>query len=82
MGILRRLGAILGFLKDEPHGGGGDEEDDDRPAEAPPRQTARGFRVQVPVSAAADDKPSVGPILVPCNLGEGGVQVFDLSSVL
>lgn len=71
MGILRRLGSILGFGKDEPHGGG-DEDDDDRTVESVPRRRTRGYSVQVPVAA---DKPSAGPILVPCSLGEGGVQV-------
>lgn len=76
MGILKRLGSIFGFLKDDPHsagGGGIGEDDEDRTAERLPRRPTKGFSVQVPV---ASDKATAGPVLVPCNIGEGGVQGF------
>lgn len=69
---------MLKFLKDDPHRGGRDGGrgrdfgDDDRASESFSREPPKGFGVQVPV---AIDKAIVGPIIVPCVLGEGGVQV-------
>ncbi|PKA47740.1 hypothetical protein AXF42_Ash014517 [Apostasia shenzhenica] len=68
MGFLRRIGAILGFVRDEAQVV---VEEGEGPGDSPPRR--RGFSIQVPV---AIEKHNVGPVLVPCSLGEGGVQGF------
>ncbi|PKU61367.1 hypothetical protein MA16_Dca017799 [Dendrobium catenatum] len=70
MGFFRRIGTILGFVKDEAHAVG--EEDGDKINDSAQRRPGRGFSVQVPVAA---EKPSLGPVIIPCSLGEGGVQV-------
>ncbi|MQL91324.1 hypothetical protein Taro_023935 [Colocasia esculenta] len=76
MGFLRRIASILGFLHGAAADGDGDE--DDNPAaekgeaQPPPSAARRGFSLQVPV---ATTRPHAGPVLAPCNLGEGGVQV-------
>ncbi|CAL9098459.1 unnamed protein product [Musa textilis] len=72
MGILRRIAGFLGLTREE-------EEEEEEHAEAgrtgagPPRAAGRGFGVQVPVAV---ERPSPGPVLVPCDPGEGGVQGF------
>ncbi|KAJ6820848.1 uncharacterized protein M6B38_393880 [Iris pallida] len=80
MGLMRRIGSILGFLKDDsPHAAGDDDDDDHHHRTTPdalPRRPRKGFSVQVPVPASATEKPYAGPIVVPCSLGEGGVQGF------
>ncbi|KAJ6840794.1 uncharacterized protein M6B38_268950 [Iris pallida] len=83
MGLLRRIGTILGFLKDDPHAGDDDDDDHHHHQTTPdslPRRPRKGFSVQVAVAAAASggggDKPNAAPIVVPCSVGEGGVQGF------
>ncbi|KAH0448954.1 hypothetical protein IEQ34_022754 [Dendrobium chrysotoxum] len=71
MGFFRRIGTILGFVKEEAHAVG--EEDGDKINDSAQRRPGRGFSVQVPVAA---EKPSLGPVIIPCSLGEGGVQGF------
>ncbi|RWW15268.1 hypothetical protein GW17_00020902 [Ensete ventricosum] len=83
MGILRRIAGFLGLTREEeeeeeehaearhPNGGGGDG--GGRTGAGPPRAAGRGFGVQVPVAV---ERPSPGPVLVPCDPGEGGVQGF------
>ncbi|RRT45362.1 hypothetical protein B296_00055183, partial [Ensete ventricosum] len=40
-------------------------------ATRPPRAAARGFSALAPVAV---ERPSVGPVIVPCDPGEGGIQ--------
>ncbi|GFS32546.1 nascent polypeptide-associated complex (NAC), alpha subunit family protein [Actinidia rufa] len=76
MRFLKRIAGFLGFVKDEGHEVREKDEDDDdvdvdddvnRPETHLPR---KGFSVpvQVPVER------SLGPVLVPCAVGDGGVQ--------
>ncbi|KAK1261585.1 hypothetical protein QJS04_geneDACA008796 [Acorus gramineus] len=75
MGFLRRIAAVLGFVRgDDNHGidGSGDSEEEDRTdREAILRRHRKGFSVQVPVAV---DRHLAGPVIAPCNPGEGGVQ--------
>ncbi|XP_020091399.1 uncharacterized protein LOC109712314 [Ananas comosus] len=80
MRFLRRIAGIFGLGRDdaahnEGSDGAGEGGGDDRAAEGAARR--RGFSVQVPVavdrSAAAGGG---GPVLVPSDLGDGGVQGF------
>ncbi|XP_020081576.1 uncharacterized protein LOC109705258 [Ananas comosus] len=82
MRFLRRIAGIFGLGRDdaahnEGSDGAGEGAGDDRAAEGAARR--RGFSVQVPVavdrSAAAGGG---GPVLVPSDLGDGGVQVLEL----
>uniref|UniRef100_A0A1D1Z7B6 AT-hook DNA-binding motif-containing protein 1 n=1 Tax=Anthurium amnicola TaxID=1678845 RepID=A0A1D1Z7B6_9ARAE len=75
MGFLRRMASILGFLHGAADDGDGGE-DDGRAAgkgeaQSPTPAARKGFGVQVPVPAP---RPQAGPVLVPCDPGEGGVQ--------
>ncbi|KAK6947437.1 hypothetical protein RJ641_000910 [Dillenia turbinata] len=84
MGFLRRIAGILGFGKDEVGHEVKDLEDDNTNNnnyctdhnrfndEDLSRLPRKGF--SVPVQVAVDRAP-VGPILVPCSGGEGGVQL-------
>ncbi|CAL9781356.1 unnamed protein product [Musa acuminata subsp. burmannicoides] len=81
MGFFRRIAGFLGLTREEDeaeedadarHQNGGGEEGG-RTGAFPPRAAARGFSVHVPVAV---ERPSVGPVLVPCDPGEGGVQGF------
>ncbi|XP_026660200.2 uncharacterized protein LOC103706379 isoform X1 [Phoenix dactylifera] len=75
MGFFRRMAGFLGIGRDdgnEPDGGGGGEvEEEDRMGKRLPRGRAKGFSVQVPHVV---ERSSVGPVLIPCSPGEGGVQ--------
>lgn len=71
MGFFRRIGTILGFSKEDGHAVV--EEIEGKVGDTTQPLPARRFRVQVPVAA---EKPSLGPVVVPCSLGEGGVQGF------
>ncbi|XP_072985357.1 uncharacterized protein [Typha latifolia] len=77
MGFLRRVAGLFGLGRDEAHeatdGGAGGEGGDDRTANTAASSTTRGFGVQIPVAV---DRPVAGPVLVACDLGEGGVQGF------
>ncbi|XP_008788677.2 uncharacterized protein LOC103706379 isoform X2 [Phoenix dactylifera] len=77
MGFFRRMAGFLGIGRDdgnEPDGGGGGEvEEEDRMGKRLPRGRAKGFSVQVPHVV---ERSSVGPVLIPCSPGEGGVQGF------
>lgn len=86
MGFFRRIAGFLGLTREEdeaeedadarhPNGGG---EEGGRTGAGPPRAAARGFSVHVPVAV---ERPSVGPVLVPCDPGEGGVQVLSSNLV-
>ncbi|XP_010941232.1 uncharacterized protein [Elaeis guineensis] len=80
MGFFRRIAGFLGLVRDEANeaaaggrGGGEEEEEDKRTGKSLPRSRAKGFSVHVPVTV---ERPSVGPVLIPCGPGEGGVQGF------
>lgn len=75
MGLFRKIGNFLGFVKDE-----AEElrEEEDRGCvscnsnEATQNLPRKGFSVAVQVPA---DRPAIGPLLIPCISGDGGVQV-------
>ena len=72
MRFLRRIAGFLGFAKDEEHELK-DEGDYDAGANSAEHHLHRkgvSVPVQVPV-----ERPQQGPVLVPCGVGEGGVQV-------
>ncbi|KAI3441890.1 uncharacterized protein J3R85_001942 [Psidium guajava] len=87
MGLFRRIAGILGFGRDEvnrddedqrQHRGDGEEDGDDHPNSASRSRSyqdtglpRRGFSVPVKVAV---ERPSFGPVLVPCDSGDGGVQ--------
>ncbi|XP_077234328.1 uncharacterized protein LOC143876512 [Tasmannia lanceolata] len=76
MRFLRRIAGIFGFLKDENHETNNNEEENDNEdrgerEETRPRGPMKGFSVKVPVPV---ERAHQGPVLAPCNLGEGGVQ--------
>ncbi|CAA7393243.1 unnamed protein product [Spirodela intermedia] len=81
MGFLRRMAGMLGLVHGEDGGDVAEEEDregvgeDKRRADSSAAASAnrRGFSVQVPVPV---ERPQVGPVFVPCDVGEGGVQGF------
>lgn len=76
MGLFRRIGNFLGFVKDEAEELRGEEERDSvsssafAAAQELPR---KGFSVSVQVPV---DRPPTGPLLIPCSSGDGGVQGF------
>ena len=74
MRFLKRIAGFLGFVKDEGHEVR-DEDEDDVDADVNRQDTYRprkGFSVPVQVPV---ERPQVGPVLVPCTGGAGGVQV-------
>ncbi|WOK92738.1 hypothetical protein Cni_G01429 [Canna indica] len=88
MKLLRRIAGFFGISRDEidAHGaregsGGSAAGPEERtstsgaPGPAVPATAASrgGFSVQVPVAV---ERPALGPVLVPCEPGEGGVQGF------
>ncbi|XP_072966608.1 uncharacterized protein [Typha angustifolia] len=81
MRLLRRIASIFGLAGDDHHeASGGDargsgQEGGDRTVKIAPSQApARAYSVQEPV--AVDKPTTVRPIIVPCDLGDGGVQGF------
>ncbi|KAK3041598.1 hypothetical protein RJ639_000732, partial [Escallonia herrerae] len=80
MGFWRRIAGYLGFPKDEAHearDGDNNEQEVEEGQEPTGFDTAhlnrKGFSVTVQVPV---DKASPGPVLLPCNPGEGGLQGF------
>ncbi|XP_042489185.1 uncharacterized protein LOC122069274 [Macadamia integrifolia] len=75
MGFMRRIASILGFLKDDHHDVNDEDEDADghrnRGHKAETRRSISGFSVEVPVAV---DRSYLGPVLTPCDRGDGGVQ--------
>ncbi|KAI7993664.1 hypothetical protein LOK49_LG11G02175 [Camellia lanceoleosa] len=73
MGLLRRLAGFLGFPKDDGHEVKDEVEDDLGPdshrVESHLHRKGFSVPVQVPV-----ERPQLGPVLVPCFVGDGGVQ--------
>ncbi|GFZ15438.1 hypothetical protein Acr_24g0016280 [Actinidia rufa] len=71
MRFLRRIAGFLGFAKDEEHELK-DERDYDADANSAEHHLHRkGFSVPVQVPV---ERPQQGPVLVPCGVGDGGVQ--------
>ncbi|XP_072993457.1 uncharacterized protein [Typha latifolia] len=80
MRLLRRIASIFGLAGDDHHeASGGDvrgsgQEGGDRTVKIAPQGPARAYSVQVPVAV---DKPTTArPIIVPCDIGDGGVQGY------
>lgn len=75
MGFFRRIAGFLGFSKDDGHEVKEEEDDgttDDHHNRAyEPRAPRKGFSVPVQVAV---ERPQFGPVLAPCNPGEGGIQ--------
>ncbi|PKI46892.1 uncharacterized protein LOC116205644 [Punica granatum] len=80
MGLFRKIAGLFGFGKDdvnkdeeEDEEGGGEEEDRNRGAAnfQPTGLPRKGFGVPVQVPV---ERSNPGPVLVPCNSGDGGVQ--------
>ncbi|XP_078440191.1 phospholipid hydroperoxide glutathione peroxidase isoform X2 [Wolffia australiana] len=80
MGFLRRMAGILGFIHGEEGGDQADEEEINKrragtsasPSTAGfPGRKGFGVQVQVPV-----ERSQLGPVIVACSAGEGGVQGF------
>ncbi|GMH26753.1 hypothetical protein Nepgr_028596 [Nepenthes gracilis] len=78
MRFFRRIAGILGLGKDDTHAS--KDEDDDADADEtghdqmnvePIPGPRKGFSVPVQVAV---ERPSLGPVVVPCNAGNGGVQ--------
>ncbi|KAA8525898.1 hypothetical protein F0562_008002 [Nyssa sinensis] len=71
MRFLRRIAGFLGFAKDENHEVKDEDEDN---ADVNPVEThlpRKGFSVPVQVAV---ERAQVGPVVIPCGVGEGGVQ--------
>ncbi|XP_052171100.1 uncharacterized protein LOC127787211 [Diospyros lotus] len=66
MRFFKRIAGFLGFAKAE----GEDDVDADGNG-VDPHLTRKGFSVAVQVPV---DRPQLGPVLVPCSVGSGGVQ--------
>lgn len=84
MGLFRRIAGFLGLSREDEEegedagrpkseGSGGADDGAGRNGADPSAGTAaRGFGVQVPVAV---ERPNLSSVLVPCDPGEGGVQV-------
>ncbi|KAK4745252.1 hypothetical protein SAY87_011564 [Trapa incisa] len=78
MGIFRKISGLLGFGKDDANRGGeGEEEGVDQNCKGsefqPTGLPRKGFSVPVQVAV---ERTNLGPVLVPCDSGDGGVQGF------
>ncbi|KAK9266913.1 hypothetical protein L1049_027172 [Liquidambar formosana] len=79
MGFLRKIAGLLGLAKDEAHEVKEEDEDDaddhhhhqNRVGREEIRGPRRGFSVPVQVPV---ERPQIGPVLIPCGHGEGGIQ--------
>ncbi|KAG6509893.1 uncharacterized protein LOC121974731 [Zingiber officinale] len=70
MGFFGRIASFFGLTRDD-----GEEDEAATARFATGRSgTGRGIAVQVPV---ATELPSLGPVLLPCDPGEGSVQGFN-----
>lgn len=81
MRFLRRIAGFLGIVRDNGPEVKDDEEDQDKIDDNNNQRSSnfqetglprKGFGVQVQVAV---ERPLPGPIIVPCNSGNGGVQV-------
>lgn len=73
MGFLRRVAGFLGFGKDESVEANDELNDDGDVNRVDPNLHRKGFSVSVKVAA---NRAQVGPLLVPCDVGDGGIQVI------
>lgn len=73
MGFLRRVAGFLGFGKDESVEANDELNDDGDVNRVDPNLPRKGFSVSVKVAA---NRAQVRPLLVPCDSGDGGVQVI------
>lgn len=76
MRFFRRIAGLLGLARDDGHEVKDEEDDhhnDNRPIFQDTGFSRRGFGVPVQVTV---DRPHLGPVLLPCTTGDGGVQVF------
>lgn len=83
MGLLRKLAGFLGFVKDDAHEHKDEDDDHNNHSDSQAAHNnnraqfqetglpRRGFSVPVQVSL---DRPHLGPLLSPCNHGDGAVQ--------
>uniref|UniRef100_A0A5B7AU22 Uncharacterized protein n=1 Tax=Davidia involucrata TaxID=16924 RepID=A0A5B7AU22_DAVIN len=74
MRFLRRIAGFLGFVKDEAHEVKDEDEEDEENADVNRVEThlpRKGFSVPVQVAV---ERAQVGPVVIPCSVGEGGVQ--------
>lgn len=77
MGFWKKIAGILGLSgKEESH----HEEDVVEEIEPPHHQFHPQFISRKGFSQVAVDRPPVGPLLLPTLSGDGGVQVFSVSS--
>ncbi|WOL18277.1 hypothetical protein Cni_G27070 [Canna indica] len=78
MGIFRRIASFLGLTPEE--------EDEEAAAAADARHSvsggrtgaSRGVGVHFPVAA---ERPNLGPVVIPCDPSEGGVQTQDMHTL-
>lgn len=80
MGFFKRIAGLLGFVRDENHETTNEDRDEagnDRADQEEPRHRGptKGFSVQVPATVDRT-APNLGPVLLPCNPAQGGVQVL------
>ncbi|KAJ8633774.1 hypothetical protein MRB53_027110 [Persea americana] len=78
MGFFKRIAGLLGFVRDENHETTNEDRDEagnDRAEQEEPRHRGptKGFSVQVPATVDRT-APNLGPVLLPCNPAQGGVQ--------
>lgn len=83
MGFLKRFAGFLGFSREESHEESSREVEEDEVVDQSDRvyrQEARGPRrgFSVPVQVAVEKTHQIGPVLLPCVPGQGGVQVIAL----
>lgn len=75
MRFLKRIAGFLGFSKEEEHDARDEAADDVVDADSIAAEThnlpRKGFSVPVKVAV---DRPPLGPVLIPCAVGDGGVQ--------
>ncbi|XVF51963.1 hypothetical protein PTKIN_Ptkin04bG0226400 [Pterospermum kingtungense] len=79
MRLFRRIAGLLGLARDDGHEEVKDQENDNndqpssinRPVFQETDFPRRGFGVPVQVAV---DRPQLGPVLLPCTSGDGGVQ--------
>ncbi|KAH7863020.1 hypothetical protein Vadar_012294 [Vaccinium darrowii] len=75
MRFLKRIAGFLGFAKEEEHDARDEAADDVVDADSIAAEThnlpPKGFSVPVKVAV---DRPPLGPVLIPCAVGDGGVQ--------
>ncbi|CAM8877957.1 unnamed protein product [Rhodiola kirilowii] len=76
MGFLKRFAGFLGLSRDDGHEEAREVEEVADQSDRVYREEARGPRrgFSVPVQVAVEKTHQIGPVLVPCVPGQGGVQ--------